>query len=96
MGGWVRRAAPPTHGHICTLPAVLDHMRRVIHTPADARWGDLWRCHFCRRLWRVGDACPVCDSLGGPAGHGGQCAYGLRWYPAKWWQRLWYWRPWAR
>lgn len=59
----------------------------------DGRIGDLWRCDTCRALWRIGDACDVCDRHGGwrPPHLGGH-ALGIAWRPATLWQRLINWR----
>lgn len=95
--GWVRRSSPGS-GHECAppmhevtyrlpsgllKPGVPDGTATC--TEVDGALGDLWRCD-CRKLWRVGDACDLCDI--GRDYHGGLCTVGRRWRPATWWQRL--------
>lgn len=63
-------------------------MRTWLERPTpDAKFGELWRCETCRKLWRVGRACPICDRYVHHAG-GGQCAVGTAWRPASLWQRI--------
>lgn len=74
--GWVRRQRDDVEQHRCPFPAA-------------TAVGDLWRCHQCRTLWRVGEACDVCDAIGGRQPHHGMCAVGPnRWRRAYWLQRL--------
>lgn len=66
---------------------------RCQHRPptSDGHLGDLWRCGECKKLWRIGKACYICDAYGsGP--HPGQHAVGYKWWPATLWQRLRHWR----
>lgn len=79
--------------HRCAPPArewpwrYLAPGARVPEFAVDGVYGDLWECGVCRRLWRVGDACPVCDRRGA-ADHDGEHWPGVMWRPARWWQRL--------
>lgn len=80
--GWVRRCGPPATGRCrCTLPLL-----------TGAR-GDLWRCPYCRTLWRLGDSCDWCDRYGVATHVRGQCAVGTKWRPATLGQRIRYWSP---
>ena len=65
--------------HTCALPNV-DGLGRY-----GGRHGDLWGCDRCRKVWRAGDACDMCDS--GYEYHRGQCTWGLMWRPAGFWAR---------
>jgi len=56
----------------------------------DGDRGDLWRCD-CGRLWRLAEACDMCDAYGQHP-HGGQHAVGNRWRPARLWQVIRHWR----
>ena len=76
--GWVRRRQA---GHVCFPP---EH--ETSRGEAAGRIGDLWRCG-CGKLWRVGPACQVCDSMG-PRPHLGTHVVGQGWWPARWWQRM--------
>lgn len=71
---WIRRARTVPEQHRCL-------------TPSEASRGDLWRCGECRRLWRYGDACDVCDRYG-RIPHDGMCRVGEMWRAPKIWQRL--------
>ena len=95
--GWVRRAKPEAE-HVCPTPTrvvtrswpsgSLDPNAKdgeFTSVEIGGSLGDLWRCS-CGSLWRVGDACDLCDF--GRARHGGQCRVGRKWRPASWWQRL--------
>lgn len=82
---WVRRATsdphacqPPTHGGYALTPM--------------GRLGDLWRCDDCGALWRIGDACDLCDWAGEWRAHDGGHALGVTWRPATLWQRIRYWK----
>lgn len=61
----------------------------------DGQLGDLWRCGECGTLWRIADACDICDQYGPDSHHGGH-AVGRAWRIATRWQRLLNWRKgWA-
>lgn len=68
--------------HVCA-PPMRDEMR------AAGSMGDLWRCH-CRRLWRVGRRCDLCEHYGHH--NFGMCTVGTAWRPATLWQRMRNWR----
>jgi hypothetical protein len=73
--GWVLRQSEPARpepAHSCDLPDVYQE---------SGEWlllGDLWVCDVCTRLWRIGNACPVCDR-GGRHHAVGQCIAGFTW-----------------
>lgn len=87
------RCRPPTRERVIKLPTGPAHrptgfvQSRLPLGDVDGRLGDVWRCDDCRKLWRVGRACAVCDLYGEHAG-GGSHVVGLRWRPATLWQRL--------
>jgi hypothetical protein len=89
--GWEIRDRTPRH--ICPAP-----MRTPGHVPnpapsgpsltfatqlPDGRIGDLWRCDHCRRLWRIGEACDLCDYRRRVIEHAGAHAVGLAWRAAR-------------
>lgn len=81
---WVRRTDPRT-AHRCPAP-----QSGSFRSPV-GQHGDLWRCHECGQLWRVGAACDMCDRYGDIPHRGGH-AVGHAWRPASLLQRLVNWR----
>jgi hypothetical protein len=86
----VHECAPPVYEATYRPPAPstpnAPAPRPFTQTKVDGDHGDLWRCHDCGRLWRVGWACDACDYRPGP--HGGMHTVGCVWRPARFWQRL--------
>lgn len=96
---WVRKT-PPSEQHECAPPmreVKYEVPSRVVGHEGNPRVhreqrpdgvrGDLWRCDHCRKLWRIGLACDVCDRFGDRE-HPGMHAVGITWRPATLWQQL--------
>lgn len=83
--GWVRQASAEER-HACDLPT-----RGFTFHPAGQPC-DLYRCDECKKLWRIGKACDICDAYGGHSGVRGSCQVGVKWRPATLGQRLKNWR----
>lgn len=84
---WIKRAQPPAH--VCEPPSRIE--RGYVGVPSGAV-GDLWRCDDCRALWRVSDACDLCDLAGEWPMRDGHHVVGSTWRRATLWQRLTNWR----
>ena len=93
----VHKCEPPMHEAVYKFPSAslnpdakaVEH-REMIPTGS---MDDLWRCDECNKLWRLGDACDICDTFGRGRGgtHPGMCRYGLKWRGAFLSQRIWAW-----
>lgn len=100
---WVRkqrvlahRCERPMREVVYQIPPMLVAAGQQVNTEhrevvPDGRIGDLWRCP-CGALWRIGDACDVCDRLGEWRAHPGYHTLGVVWRPATLWQRIRYWK----
>ncbi|GIH07476.1 hypothetical protein Rhe02_55430 [Rhizocola hellebori] len=79
---WIRKATAPPPPHTCPNWAMT----------SDTSVDDLYRCDECRKLWRIGWACDICDYFGDHAGFGGGHKVGYRWRRARMSQRIRFWR----
>lgn len=103
--GWVRKTDTTVETHECAPPERMVTFRtrdgEASHSEQapDGVFGDLWRCD-CGVLWRIGNACDMCDPQppDGRTGQGRQHpgllhgAVSTAWRRATWWQRLIYMR----
>lgn len=99
---WVKRTVPTPPPHQCEtpirvaqfkIPTIMGRNEVAIHTEQvpDGEFGDLWQCDVCGELWRIGNACDLCDPNhpNNPRWHPGRLHGWARtaWRPATWRQR---------